>query len=159
MERSAPVVPRGVGSMSRVRWSSGSVTRRTGPWPDRSSARAGRRAGSRSSATPRTHRPSSRGGVRASRWSARTSWLYELAEREDHTAAFAAYESGLRQFVEENQALPHSGLAVLAPRTAEELAARNEALARPTLASGEEGRSVNASLRLRAYSAGVGSPA
>ncbi|WP_343299870.1 hypothetical protein [Streptomyces sp. AM 2-1-1] len=64
----------------------------------------------------------------------------ELAEREDHTAVCAAYESGLRQFVEENQALPHSGLAVLAPRTAEELAARNEALARATLASGREGR-------------------
>ncbi|MGW1463234.1 FAD-dependent monooxygenase [Streptomyces sp. NPDC002308] len=79
----------------------------------------------------------------------------ELAVREDHAAAFAAYESGLREFVEANQALAHSGLAVLAPRTAEALAARNQALAEPTLASGEEGRSINAALELRDYAAGA----
>ncbi|MFD6421160.1 FAD-dependent oxidoreductase [Streptomyces sp. NPDC060198] len=80
----------------------------------------------------------------------------ELATHPDHTAAFAAYESGLREFVEANQALAHSGLAVLAPRTAEDLAARDKALAEPTLASGEEGRSINSALELRDYAAGAG---
>ncbi|MGW0854077.1 FAD-dependent oxidoreductase [Streptomyces sp. NPDC002690] len=80
----------------------------------------------------------------------------ELATHPDHTAAFAAYESALREFVEANQALAHSGLAVLAPRTAEDLAARDKALAEPTIASGEEGRSINAALELREYAAGAG---
>jgi len=52
----------------------------------------------------------------------------ELAAGRDHTATFAAYENALRGFVAANQALADRGRSGLAPETAEQLAARNEAL-------------------------------
>ncbi|GGP13583.1 FAD-dependent monooxygenase [Nonomuraea glycinis] len=75
----------------------------------------------------------------------------ELATRPDHTAAFAAYDEAARKFVESNQALAFSGRASLLPRTAEDLALRNQALLGPSLPSGDEGRAVNSSLRLPDY--------
>ncbi|CAL9344622.1 FAD-dependent monooxygenase [Streptomyces albus] len=55
----------------------------------------------------------------------------ELATRPDHTAAFTAYEAALRGFVRSNQDYATTGGAALLPRTAEELARRNEALTNP----------------------------
>jgi 2-polyprenyl-6-methoxyphenol hydroxylase-like FAD-dependent oxidoreductase len=52
----------------------------------------------------------------------------------DHTAAFAACESGLRTFVERNQAMVSRGRATLFPTTAEALAQRNAALRKLTSA-------------------------
>ncbi|AXG79271.1 hypothetical protein DVK44_18200 [Streptomyces paludis] len=44
-----------------------------------------------------------------------------------HSAAFAAYEGRIREFVRQNQALATSGGTALLPRIAEELALRNNA--------------------------------
>ncbi|MFB9835278.1 FAD-dependent monooxygenase [Actinoallomurus acaciae] len=52
----------------------------------------------------------------------------QLATRPGHAAAFGAYEDGVREFVEMNQALVGEGDAALFPGTAEALARRNEAL-------------------------------
>lgn len=49
----------------------------------------------------------------------------ELARRDDHESALAAYESRMRPYVAANQAIADSGLAFLAPRTAFGVAARN----------------------------------
>jgi len=57
---------------------------------------------------------------------------HALATIPDHTAAFAAYESRLRNFVERNQALVTEGKATLFPATAEALAERNAALRKLT---------------------------
>ena len=54
----------------------------------------------------------------------------ELATRPDHEEAFAAYEKGIRDFVELNQARVSEGDATLFPRTEEALAQRNAALRR-----------------------------
>src|SRR5690606_30043952 len=51
-----------------------------------------------------------------------------LAEHRDHTAAFAAYERGTREFVTMNQALVGHGAATLFPTTAQALEQRNTAL-------------------------------
>lgn len=51
-----------------------------------------------------------------------------LAEHRDHTAAFAAYERGTREFVTMNQALVGHGSATLFPTTAQALEQRNTAL-------------------------------
>ncbi|MGW5741854.1 FAD-dependent monooxygenase [Amycolatopsis sp. NPDC003861] len=53
---------------------------------------------------------------------------HALAVFPDHAAAFAAYESRLRGFVEANQGLVSEGQATLFPATAEALEARNAAL-------------------------------
>ncbi|NGO68610.1 FAD-dependent monooxygenase [Streptomyces boncukensis] len=51
-----------------------------------------------------------------------------LATHRDHTAAFAAYESGVRPFVAMNQALVDNGSARLFPTTAADLERRNAML-------------------------------
>ncbi|EEP71128.1 monooxygenase [Micromonospora sp. ATCC 39149] len=51
-----------------------------------------------------------------------------LATNGDHTAAFAAYERDLRQFVDMNQALVDNGAAMLFPTTARTLEQRNARL-------------------------------
>jgi 2-polyprenyl-6-methoxyphenol hydroxylase-like FAD-dependent oxidoreductase len=53
---------------------------------------------------------------------------HSLVTRPDHTAAFAAYEHGLREFVALNQGLVDSGEARLFPATAEALERRNAML-------------------------------
>ncbi|WP_199442120.1 FAD-dependent monooxygenase [Umezawaea beigongshangensis] len=73
----------------------------------------------------------------------------ELASTSDHRAAFTAYEARVRPFVERNQALAHAGGARLVPRTAEELALRDEALRAASAApSGDEEQDVHSSLDL-----------
>ncbi|GAA2546986.1 MULTISPECIES: FAD-dependent monooxygenase [Streptomyces] len=51
-----------------------------------------------------------------------------LASHRDHTAAFAGYERGLREFVAVNQALVDNGAATLLPTTAGALEQRNTML-------------------------------
>ncbi|MFD9902675.1 FAD-dependent monooxygenase [Streptomyces sp. NPDC059063] len=51
-----------------------------------------------------------------------------LATNRDHTAAFAAYERGVREFVTMNQALVDNGAATLFPTTARALEQRNTML-------------------------------
>jgi len=51
-----------------------------------------------------------------------------LARHRDHTAAFAAYEGGVREFVALNQALVEDGAATLFPTTARALEQRNAML-------------------------------
>ncbi|GGP66250.1 FAD-dependent monooxygenase [Saccharothrix coeruleofusca] len=51
-----------------------------------------------------------------------------LATHRDHATAFAAYESGVRDFVTMNQALAGDGAATLFPTTARELEQRNTRL-------------------------------
>lgn len=51
-----------------------------------------------------------------------------LAANRDHTAAFAAYEHGMREFVAMNQALVDTGAATLFPTTARALEQRNTRL-------------------------------
>ncbi|MGK5446031.1 FAD-dependent monooxygenase [Streptomyces radiopugnans] len=51
-----------------------------------------------------------------------------LATNRDHTAAFAAYERGVREFVAMNQALVDKGAATLFPTTARALEQRNTML-------------------------------
>ncbi|MEU9189021.1 FAD-dependent monooxygenase [Streptomyces sp. NPDC048484] len=51
-----------------------------------------------------------------------------LATNRDHTAAFAAYERGVREFVTMNQALVDTGAATLFPTTARALEQRNKML-------------------------------
>ncbi|MEU8700249.1 FAD-dependent monooxygenase [Streptomyces sp. NPDC048680] len=51
-----------------------------------------------------------------------------LATHRDHTAAFASYESGVREFVTMNQALVDNGAATLFPTTARALEQRNTML-------------------------------
>ncbi|GAA1684521.1 FAD-dependent monooxygenase [Streptomyces yatensis] len=51
-----------------------------------------------------------------------------LATHQDHTAAFAAYEHGAREFVAMNQALVDTGGATLFPTTAQALEQRNTRL-------------------------------
>lgn len=53
---------------------------------------------------------------------------HALATQQDHGAAFAAYERGLRGFVDANQALVDSGAATLFPTTVPALERRNAML-------------------------------
>ena len=69
----------------------------------------------------------------------------------DHPAAFAAYERGIREFVELNQALADHGVPSLVPRTAEELEMRNRALLDPAGLPGGKGRAANSALTLPDY--------
>ncbi|MFJ2217543.1 FAD-dependent monooxygenase [Streptomyces sp. NPDC101062] len=77
----------------------------------------------------------------------------ELATHADHTAAFTAYEKKTRAFVELNQALATAGGGVVAPRTQEQLDARNAALRAPSrrLPSGDLGHEANSALVLPDY--------
>jgi 2-polyprenyl-6-methoxyphenol hydroxylase-like FAD-dependent oxidoreductase len=53
---------------------------------------------------------------------------HALATNRDHTAAFAAYERDVREFVGMNQALVDNGAATLFPTTARALEQRNTML-------------------------------
>jgi len=75
----------------------------------------------------------------------------ELGGRPDHTSAFTAYEHGVREFVEMNQALVSEGNAALFPSTPEALAERNDALRRLTYLPGEQGRPEHSALTLPAF--------
>jgi 2-polyprenyl-6-methoxyphenol hydroxylase-like FAD-dependent oxidoreductase len=75
----------------------------------------------------------------------------ELASTADHVAAFAAYERRMREFVRMNQGLAAAGGTFVAPRTAEELALRNQALRDPAGLPGDDGRTANSALALPAY--------
>jgi len=77
----------------------------------------------------------------------------ELAARRDHTAAFAAYEDGVRGFVELNQALVTEGNATMFPGTPEALAERNEALRRLTTLPTEKDRPEYSALTLPTFAA------
>ncbi|WP_433574462.1 FAD-dependent monooxygenase [Nocardia brasiliensis] len=73
---------------------------------------------------------------------------HALATHRDHTAAFAAYERGLRGFVEQNQALVGAGDAALFPTTAEALAKRNARLRSLTTSPPHTGRPAHTALTL-----------
>ncbi|WP_280431968.1 FAD-dependent monooxygenase [Nocardia brasiliensis] len=73
---------------------------------------------------------------------------HSLATHNDHTAAFAAYERGLRGFVEQNQALVGAGDAALFPTTAEALAKRNARLRSLTTVPPQTGRPAHTALTL-----------
>jgi 2-polyprenyl-6-methoxyphenol hydroxylase-like FAD-dependent oxidoreductase len=75
----------------------------------------------------------------------------ELGGRPDHTSAFTAYEHGVREFVEMNQALVSEGNAALFPSTPEALAERNDALRRLTYLPGDQGRPEHSALTLPAF--------
>lgn len=71
-----------------------------------------------------------------------------LAAHRDHTAAFAAYERGLRDFVELNQAQVGEGDAALFPTTAEALQRRNDRLRNLTTSPPATGRPAHSALTL-----------
>ncbi|MBB4682851.1 FAD-dependent monooxygenase [Amycolatopsis jiangsuensis] len=73
----------------------------------------------------------------------------------DHPAAFAAYESGSREFVASNQALATDGGRFVAPRTAEELETRNAALRSRAGLPGGTAEAANSMLVLPPEPAGV----
>ncbi|ASF07201.1 putative oxidoreductase [Nocardia brasiliensis NBRC 14402] len=73
---------------------------------------------------------------------------HSLAAHHDHTAAFAAYERGLRGFVEQNQALVGAGDAALFPTTAEALAKRNTRLRGLSTLPPQTARSAHTALTL-----------
>ncbi|MEV7045747.1 FAD-dependent monooxygenase [Amycolatopsis sp. NPDC051061] len=73
---------------------------------------------------------------------------HALATIPDHAAAFAAYESRLRDFVEGNQALVSEGKATLFPTTAEALEQRNAALRQITEAPAREPHPEHSALTL-----------
>ncbi|SEF73361.1 2-polyprenyl-6-methoxyphenol hydroxylase [Nonomuraea solani] len=76
----------------------------------------------------------------------------ELATHDDHVTAFAAYEKTVRDFVEQNQALATEGGGAVAPRTREDLDARDAMLrGRTALPSGAEGRTAHTALVLPEY--------
>ncbi|GLY72989.1 FAD-dependent monooxygenase [Actinoallomurus iriomotensis] len=72
----------------------------------------------------------------------------ELATRTGHTEAFAAYEDGVRAFVEMNQALVGRGDATMFPGSTEALEQRNEALRGLTSLPAETGRPEYSALTL-----------
>ncbi|NWJ70926.1 FAD-dependent monooxygenase [Pseudonocardia sp. ICBG1122] len=74
----------------------------------------------------------------------------ELAAAPDHTSAFAAYEHGLRGFVELNQALATGGGGLVVPRTAEDLDRRNAALRGPVGPTGDRIREAASAFTLPA---------
>ncbi|MGW4523870.1 FAD-dependent monooxygenase [Amycolatopsis sp. NPDC004378] len=73
---------------------------------------------------------------------------HALATVPDHTAAFAAYETGVRDFVERNQATVGEGRATLFPTTAEALAQRNSALRQRAAAPSAKPRPEHSALTL-----------
>jgi 2-polyprenyl-6-methoxyphenol hydroxylase-like FAD-dependent oxidoreductase len=73
-----------------------------------------------------------------------------LAAHRDHTEAFAAYESGVRGFVELNQAQVGEGDAALFPTTAEDLEKRNSKLRGLTALPPGTGRPAHTALTLPA---------
>ena len=75
----------------------------------------------------------------------------ELATHPDHTAAFAAYEHDMRDFVRMNQSLVTAGNANLCPSTAEALAQRNTMLRTLTSAPADEGRPAHSALTLPTF--------
>jgi 2-polyprenyl-6-methoxyphenol hydroxylase-like FAD-dependent oxidoreductase len=78
----------------------------------------------------------------------------ELATHADHAAAFTAYEQTARGFVELNQALATAGGNMVTPRTEEDLAQRNKAIAEShgaTFAAGDAGLAANSALTLPDY--------
>lgn len=74
----------------------------------------------------------------------------ELAAAPDHTGAFAAYEDGLRGFVELNQALATGGGGLVAPRTAEDLERRDATLREPVGPTGDRIREAASAFTLPA---------
>ncbi|MFI6009726.1 FAD-dependent monooxygenase [Streptomyces sp. NPDC051243] len=76
-----------------------------------------------------------------------------LAAHRDHAAAFAAYERGIRGFVELNQAQVGEGDAALFPTTAEALERRNNRLRGLTTLPPATGRPAHTALTLPAESA------
>ncbi|MGW1740535.1 FAD-dependent monooxygenase [Nocardia sp. NPDC001965] len=77
----------------------------------------------------------------------------ELATNAGHSAAFAAYERGMREFVRMNQALVTEGSASLFPNTAEALEQRNAALRDLVTLPAAEGRAAHSALTLPAFAA------
>jgi 2-polyprenyl-6-methoxyphenol hydroxylase-like FAD-dependent oxidoreductase len=77
----------------------------------------------------------------------------ELATHADHAEAFAEYERKARPFVERNQALAGSGSLTIAPKTRQDLDARNEALRNPgsSSANADRGRAAHSALMLPDY--------
>ena len=75
----------------------------------------------------------------------------ELAAHAGHAEAFAEYERKARPFVEQNQALATAGGVVIAPKTKQDLDARNEALRNPDTLDGEKGRAASTALILPNY--------
>ncbi|MET7291030.1 FAD-dependent monooxygenase [Streptomyces griseoloalbus] len=71
-----------------------------------------------------------------------------LASHSDHTAAFAAYERDIRDFVELNQAQVGEGDAALFPTTAEALEKRNSTLRGLTVSPPGTGRPAHTALTL-----------
>ena len=80
----------------------------------------------------------------------------ELAAHADHAEAFAEYERKARPFVERNQALATSGSLSIAPKTKQDLEARNEALRNPGSSStnADRGRAAHTALTLPDYDRG-----
>lgn len=72
----------------------------------------------------------------------------------DHTAGFAAYEAGTREFVAVNQGLVGEGGATLFPTTAEALEQRNDRLRRLVAMPAAEPRSAHSALMLPDFTAG-----
>jgi len=81
-----------------------------------------------------------------------------LATGADHEAAFAAFESGTRPFVEMNQDLVGEGDSTLFPRTAEALAKRNEMLRSLDTLPPDEGRPEHSALILPSFESGAERP-
>jgi 2-polyprenyl-6-methoxyphenol hydroxylase-like FAD-dependent oxidoreductase len=74
----------------------------------------------------------------------------ELAAAPDHATAFDAYERGMREFVQVNQALVTGGGGLVAPRTPEDLERRNAALREPVQPTGDAIRHAASALALPA---------
>ncbi|WPB95115.1 FAD-dependent monooxygenase [Streptomyces malaysiensis] len=74
-----------------------------------------------------------------------------LAAGAHHGDAFEGYERTVRSFVEMNQALATEGSAGLSPRTAEDLARRNDALRDPSAVFSGAGRHAHSALTLPGY--------
>ncbi|MEW1721006.1 FAD-dependent monooxygenase [Streptomyces sp. NPDC093109] len=79
----------------------------------------------------------------------------ELAAHQGHSAAFAAYENRIRDFVSVNQALADTGSTTILPRTAEELARRNKALRDPAPLAGGREQGAYSALTLPDYEVGA----
>ncbi|BBJ44868.1 oxidoreductase [Streptomyces antimycoticus] len=74
-----------------------------------------------------------------------------VASHRDHTAAFAAYEHGVREFVAMNQALVDTGGATLFPTTAEALEQRNTRLRGLVTLPSSPARPAHSALTLPAF--------
>ncbi|MHC3471031.1 FAD-dependent monooxygenase [Streptomyces sp. 7R007] len=76
---------------------------------------------------------------------------HALAAHEDHTAAFTAYERGVRDFVAMNQALADNGAATLFPATARALEQRNMRLRTLATLPSAPARPAHSALTLPAF--------